>query len=99
MFLSEKILISCHAELVSASTCRSRNKFGMTVLLIMANLLESPLELRNTCAGYSVHVAAVAALEEVVGNTCDHCTVVAAKLERREDAVEVASLSQHGAQA
>ena len=59
----------------------------MTVLLIMANLLESAFELWNTGTGYSVHVAAVAALEEVVGNTCDHGSVVAAELEGREDAV------------
>ena len=55
----------------------------------MTNLLESTLELWNAGTGYSIHVAAVAALEEVVGNACDHCTVISAKLERREDAVEV----------
>ena len=80
--------------------CFYRKKFLFVLLaLSVTNLLESTLELWNAGTGYSIHVAAVAALEEVVGNSRNHSTIVSAKLEGREDAVEVASLSQHGAQA
>ena len=65
----------------------------------MSYLFQPPLELRNTGTGYSVHVAAVAALQKVVGNARNHCSVVAAELEWREDAVEVAALGQHGSKA
>ena len=65
----------------------------------MAYLLKPPLELRNAGTGNSVHIAAVSALEEVVGNTSNHGSVVAAKLERREDAVEVSAFCQHCAKA
>ena len=64
----------------------------------MANLLQTALELGNSCTGYCVHVAAVATLKEVVGNTRDHGSVVAAKLEWRKDAVEVGTLGQHCAE-
>ena len=69
------------------------------LLFIMANLFQASLKLRNAGAGNSVHVAAVAALQKVVGNACYHCTVVAAELKWREDAVEVGALGQHGAEA
>ena len=68
------------------------------LLFIVSYLFQSPLKLRNTGTGYCVHVAAVAALEEVVGNSGNHSPVVAAKLERRENAVEVASFCQHCAE-
>ena len=80
--------------------CFYRKKFLFVLLaLSVANLLESTLELWNAGTGYSIHVAAVAALEEVVGNSGNHSPVVAAKLERREYAVEVASFCQHCAEA
>ena len=43
--------------------CFYRKKFLFVLLaLSVANLLESPLELRDAGTGYGVHVAAVAAL-------------------------------------
>ena len=76
-----------------------KNYLFVLLALTVANLFESAFELRNAGTGNGVHVAAVAALEEVVGNTCNHCSVISAKLEGREDAGEVASLGQHCAKA
>ena len=93
--LLEKIIFM---SLVIQLKGRSFNrKIYLFVLLALsvANLLESPLKLRNTGTGYGVHVAAVTALEEVVSNTCNHCSVISAKLEWREDAVEVSAFCQH----
>ena len=67
----------------------------MLFTLTVAYLLESAFELRNTCTGYGVHVAAVAALQEMIGNTCDHCSVISAKLKWRENAVEILSFCKH----
>ena len=58
-------------------------------LFIMSNLFKSTLKLRNAGAGNCVHVAAVAALKEVVGNAGNHGSVIAAELKWWEDAVEV----------
>ena len=68
------------------------------ILFVLSNLIQSALKLRNAGAGYGVHVAAVAALEEVVGYACNHSSVVTAKLERREDAVDVGAFGEHGAE-
>ena len=65
----------------------------------MSYLFQTALKLRNAGAGYGIQVAAVAALQEVVGYACNHGSVVTAKLERREDAVEVAAFCKHGAEA
>ena len=70
-----------------------------TVLPIMAYLFKSSFELWTTCAGYSVHVAAVAALQEVVGNAGYHGAVVAAQFQWREDAVDVCAFCEHCAEA
>ena len=80
--------------------CFYRKKFLFVLLaLTVSNLLESAFELWNTGTGNSVHVAAVAALQEVVGNTRNHSTIISAKLEGREDAVEVSAFCQHGSKA
>ena len=69
-----------------------KNYLFVLLALAVAYLLEAAFELRNSCTGYCVHVAAVAALQEVVGNSRDHGSVVAAKLEWRENAVEIGAL-------
>ena len=71
----------------------------LELLFIMSYLFKTSFELRNTGAGNCVHVAAVASLQKVVGNACNHSTIVSAKFEGREDAVEVASFGQHFAKA
>ena len=65
----------------------------------MSNLIKSALELRDSCTCYCIHVAAVAALEEVVGYAGYHGTVVAAQFQWREDAVDVCAFSEHCAEA
>ena len=71
----------------------------MKFLFVMSHLFQPTLKLRNTCTGYGVHVATVAALEEVVGNTGNHGAVVAAELQWRENAVDVGALGEHCAEA
>jgi hypothetical protein len=67
--------------------------------MIVSYLVETALELWDSCAGYCVHIATVAALEEVVGYTGYHGSVVAAEFEWREDAVDVGALGEHCAEA
>jgi hypothetical protein len=69
------------------------------VLFVVSDLIQAALELWDSGTGYGIHVAAVAALEEVVGYAGNHGAVVTAEFERREDAVYVCALGEHGTEA
>ena len=104
------LLLYCYVETLSSSIKHDREpKFTVYLfimlktfseyLFIMSYLFKSTLKLRNAGAGNCVHVAAVAALEEVVGYSGNHGSVVAAEFEWREDAVDVGALGEHCAEA
>ena len=97
--LLEKIIFMSLVIQLKGRSFNRKIYLFVLLALTMTYLLESPLKLWNTGTGYGLHVAAVTALEEVVSNTCNHCTIVAAKFEWREDAVEVSAFCQHCAKA